>query len=75
VLNKIRAIRQGKLNEARWHVRMQGQGVFAEFIHALFALTCRKAGLATTGPRLSTAAFRRPCDTTQLSLFSACKDQ
>ncbi|MBI3302467.1 MAG: PA0069 family radical SAM protein [Deltaproteobacteria bacterium] len=70
VLNKIRAIRQGKLNDARWHLRMKGEGIFAEAIHTLFALACRKAGLATTGPRLSTVAFRRPPDTTQLSLFS-----
>jgi DNA repair photolyase len=70
VLNRIRAIRQGKLNEARWHVRMRGQGVFAEAIHTLFALACCKAGLATVSPRLSTAAFRHPGDTAQLSLFS-----
>jgi DNA repair photolyase len=60
VLNRIRAIRQGKLNDARWRTRMRGQGAFAESIHTLFALVCRKVGLATTGPQLSTTAFRRP---------------
>jgi DNA repair photolyase len=70
VLNRIRAIRHGKLNEARWHLRMRGQGVFAESIHTLFTLACRKVGLVTTGPRLSTEAFRRPSETRQLSLFS-----
>jgi len=69
VLNKIRAIRNGKLNDARWRYRMKGEGLRAETIHALFSLACRKAGLAMQGPELSTTAFRRP-GTTQLNLFS-----
>lgn len=69
VLNKIRSIRNGKLNDARWRHRMRGEGVFADAIHALFALACRKAGLATHGPHLSTTAFRRPAEGKQLSLF------
>jgi DNA repair photolyase len=67
VLNRIRAVRQGKLNDSRWHQRMRGQGIFAESIHALFAMACRKAGLASSGPKLSTAAFRRPDKDAQLS--------
>jgi DNA repair photolyase len=70
VLNRIRSIRQGKLNDARWHHRMKGEGLFAEAIHAIFSLTCRKEGLATRGPQLSTAAFRRPNTEAQLELFS-----
>jgi DNA repair photolyase len=70
VLNKIRTVRQGKLNESRWHTRMRGQGVLAESIHALFAVGCRKAGLSLTGPRLSAAGFRRPAVDRQLSLFA-----
>ena len=71
VLNTIRSIRQGKLNDARWHHRMKGEGLFAESLHALFALGCRKAGLARRGPELSTASFRRPGEGRQLNLFSA----
>jgi DNA repair photolyase len=71
VLNRIRAIRRGKLNDAHWHTRMRGQGAFAESIHTLFALACRKVGLSARGPTLSTAAFRRPLETPQPSLFSA----
>ncbi len=71
VLNKIRSVRQGKLNDARWHRRMQGEGVVAEAIHAMFVLTCRKVGLARKGPELSTASFRRPGEVAQLNLFSA----
>jgi len=70
VLNRIRAIRQGKLNDSRWHQRMRGQGIFAESIHTLFAVACRQAGLVSSGPKLSTAAFGRPSTNAQLSLFS-----
>jgi DNA repair photolyase len=69
ILNRIRTIRRGKLNDSRWHQRMRGQGIFAESIHMLFAAACRKAGLTTSGPQLSTAAFRQPNGDLQLSLF------
>jgi DNA repair photolyase len=71
VLNRIRAMRQRKLNESRWHIRMRGEGVFAESIHALFAVGCRQAGLSSSGAKLSTAAFRRLVEDTQLSLFTS----
>jgi DNA repair photolyase len=69
VLNRVRAIRGGKLNNSQWHQRMRGEGVFADSIHMLFAAACRKAGLPTSGLSLSAAAFRRPDDEQQLSLF------
>ena len=71
VLNRIRSIRQGKLNDARWKTRMRGEGVFAESIHDLFAAMSRKAGLDKPFPQLSTAAFRRPGQARQLALFTA----
>ncbi len=71
VLSRIRTIRQGKLNDSHWHQRMRGQGIFAESIHTLFAVACRRAGLASSGPKLSTAAFCRPDKDAQPSLFSA----
>ncbi len=71
VLNRIRSIRQGKLNDARWKTRMRGEGVFAESIHDLFATMSRKVGLDRPFPQLSTAAFRRPGQTRQLALFTA----
>ena len=70
VLNQIRSMRRGKLNDARWKSRMKGEGAFAESIHRLFAVACRKAGLNTPVPQLSTAAFRRPGQARQLALFS-----
>jgi len=69
ILQRIRALRGGQLNDARFGVRMQGEGVFADQIAALFTLGCRKAGLQRRDFQLSTAAFRRPTGA-QLSLFS-----
>ena len=60
VLDRIRAIRGGKLNAPRFGARMWGQGIFAEQIRQMFRVGCRKAGLSEDGPELSVAAFRRP---------------
>jgi DNA repair photolyase len=60
VLNRIRAMRGGKLNDARFGTRMRGEGIFADQIWRMFQVARRKAGLAEDGPELSTAAFRRP---------------
>jgi DNA repair photolyase len=68
VLGRIRALRDGRLNDPRFGSRMRGSGLFAEQIAALMALARRRTGLAERGPALSTAAFRRP-GTAQLSLF------
>ena len=69
VLNHIREIRGGKLNDARWHSRMRGEGRSAQAIHDLFELGRRKAGLTGPLPTLSTADFRRPDTSGQLALF------
>jgi DNA repair photolyase len=61
VLNRIRAMRDGKLNNSTWGERMSGAGIFAEQIRQTFAVACRKAGLPETDRfALSTADFRRP---------------
>ncbi|PWU16720.1 MAG: radical SAM protein [Verrucomicrobia bacterium] len=60
VLNQIRAIRGGKLNDPRFGERMRGQGIYAEQIRQMFEVARRKAGIPEKGPELSTAAFRRP---------------
>lgn len=60
VLNRIRDLRGGALSDSRFGSRMRGQGVFAQQIRSLFETACRRHGLATTGPDLSPAAFRRP---------------
>jgi DNA repair photolyase len=70
VLNRIREMRGGKLNDPNFGNRMRGEGVFAEQIKSMFTLACRRSGIEFGGPELSTAAFRRASDA-QLSLFGA----
>jgi DNA repair photolyase len=60
VLNRIRAMRDGKLNDPNFGSRMTGHGIFAEQIDKTFEVACRKAGILGRRPHLSTEAFRRP---------------
>ncbi len=69
VLNRIRELRGGRLNDPRFGHRMHGQGVHAEQIRRLFDLACRRHGLAQAAPPLSTQGFRRPGERRQLALF------
>lgn len=68
ILNRLRSLRGGKLNDSRFGVRMSGEGIFAEQIHRLFEISSRRAGLGSEVSELSSAAFRRPTDG-QLDLF------
>ena len=68
VLNRIKAMRGGKLYDAQWGSRMRGEGIFAEQIAQMFQVARRKAGFKNDPRELSTAAFRRPGGA-QLSLF------
>lgn len=70
VLNRIRSLRGGKLNDSNFGSRMKGEGVFAEQISTMFKLAVRKAGLDKPFPPLSTEHFRRvPGAGGQLDLF------
>jgi DNA repair photolyase len=60
ILGRIRELRGGQLNDARFGSRMRGEGVLAETIRNLFHLGRRQAGLQRGGPDLSIASFRRP---------------
>jgi DNA repair photolyase len=60
VLNRLRAMRGGKLYESQFGLRMRGEGIFADQMEALFDVACRKHGLGNWRQELSTAAFRRP---------------
>ena len=59
VLNRIRALRGGELNVARFGERMRGAGIFAEQIARLFEVSQRKFGLDKPPPQLATDCFRR----------------
>jgi DNA repair photolyase len=69
VLNRLRSLRGGKLNDSQWGTRLSGEGIFADQIGQLFEVARRKAGMQTDANELSSAAFLRPPGA-QLSLFS-----
>ncbi|HTU22402.1 MAG TPA: PA0069 family radical SAM protein [Gemmataceae bacterium] len=66
VLSRLRDMRGGEIYDPRFGSRMRGEGVLAEQIASLFALGCRRAGIGSRFPSLSTAAFRRPGGTQRL---------
>src|SRR5208283_3015735 len=69
VLNRLRSLRGGKLNDSHWGTRMSGEGIFADQMERMFEVARRKAGIRNDSKELSAAAFRRPPGA-QLPLFS-----
>ncbi len=59
IINRVRDIRGGQLNDPRWGVRMRGEGGIAKTISELFTLNCRKYGLNRENLQLSVEHFRR----------------
>jgi len=68
ILNRIRAMRGGKMYDSQFKSRMRGEGVFAEQVARLFSVACAKTGIVGRSPRLSIASFRRAGEA-QLTLF------
>ncbi len=68
ILNRIRSMRGGKLNDPNFKTRMTGSGIWPEQIKAMFDLAKRRAGLIQPFPVLSSDSFRRPVGS-QLGLF------
>jgi DNA repair photolyase len=68
VLNRVRAVRGGKLNDPNFETRMRGEGIFAEQIENLFRTACKRQGILGRRPDLSISGFRR-LDARQLSFF------
>jgi DNA repair photolyase len=60
VLERIRPMRDGRLNDSRFGVRMRGEGRAADLISRMFRLTCRRVGLNKEPWPVSPGAFRRP---------------
>ncbi len=60
ILNRIREMRGGRLNDPRFGHRMRGEGPFANGIAGLHRLACKRAGLPKGRFRLSTEHFRVP---------------
>ncbi|MFH5833454.1 PA0069 family radical SAM protein [Halalkalibaculum sp. DA384] len=68
VLNRIRDMRDGKLNDPRFGERFRGQGNYARQIADLFKLHAKRFGLNEENRGLSTKSFR-PGRGSQLGLF------
>ncbi len=68
ILHRILSIRGGRMNDPNFGSRMRGEGAYAEQMAALFEVSCRKAGLNSSRPRLSADVFRTP-GPAQLPLF------
>ncbi len=62
ILGRIRAMRDGKLNDSDFASRMRGKGLFAEMTKQMFDLAYVKEKFPGK-PELSAAAFRRPNET------------
>lgn len=58
VLNKIKDMRGGKLNEAAFGKRFRGEGNYAQQISDLFKMHSKRLGLNKANEPLSTAAFK-----------------
>ena len=72
VLSLIRQSRGGKINDAEFHSRMKGSGIFAEMIAKRFLLAANRLGLTAPRTRLDTSHFRPPASQEkprQLDLF------
>jgi DNA repair photolyase len=68
ILNRVRAIRGGKLNDPQFNSRMRGEGIYADQMAKLFDLARRRSGISERWPKLTTEHFRRP-GADQLQLF------
>jgi DNA repair photolyase len=60
ILGRLRQVRLGCLTDARFGVRMSGEGPLADVTAQLFTRSRGREGLAPSPPPLSSAAFRRP---------------
>jgi DNA repair photolyase len=68
ILNRVRDMRGGQLNDPRFGNRMRGAGFYAEQMAAMYQVAWKTAGFAAKPPiQLSAASFRAPRE--QLQLF------
>ena len=68
IINRIKEVRAGHLNDPRFVHRMRGEGVWADTLRNLFEITCRRYGLNQLKKPLRTDLFTRH-PSNQLSLF------
>jgi DNA repair photolyase len=68
VLTRIREMRDGELNDARFGNRMRGHGQYIQTVHDLFQVTLKRLGFETREITPQASRFRRP-ERGQLRLF------
>ena len=70
VMARVRDMRGGRDNDARFGSRMTGQGVWAELLRQRFDKACARLGLNRERIELDLTRFKRPAaNTAQASLF------
>jgi DNA repair photolyase len=60
ILNRIRDLRGGKLNDSNFNTRMTGFGVWDKQFQTMFDVALRASGIRGEYPSLSTTHFRKP---------------
>lgn len=74
VLNRLKEMRGGKVNDPRFKHRMMGKGLEADLMRQRFANLCRRLRLNLEKPQLETEAFKRPVlKGGQYNMFDALK--
>lgn len=69
VMARIRDMRGGRDNDARFGTRMKGQGVWAELLQNRLRVGMKRHGLSAQHPTLDLSLFRRPDLPVQAGLF------
>ncbi|WP_234406242.1 PA0069 family radical SAM protein [Methylobacillus glycogenes] len=69
VMSIVRQSREGKTNQAEFHARMRGSGLFADMIRQRFRLTSKRLGLNQCNLEMNTDLFQVPGQAEQLNLF------
>lgn len=69
ILNRIKEIRQGKLNDPNFNSRMTGTGEIADVISNLYRASIKKYNLNKHKEKLATDKFIRKIDSLQTELF------
>lgn len=69
VLNQIKSVHGGSLNDSEWGRRMSGEGNIAESIHQLFSVAKAKYFAGRSLPELNCQSFSVPGSVKQATLF------
>lgn len=60
ILGRIKAVRNGRLNDPSFHSRLRGNGFHADQVHTIFTIYSKRYQFNRENTPLSTAYFRKP---------------